>query len=373
MKNLLVATVAALGLTAPLAFGDTMWISTSSQLWSTSGNWDNGVPGASSGAIFTEQFTPGIQHTIEMSVSPSTTVGIDFGFNAGGQGFLIHSGFTPVSMSLRGGGSFNGILNADDNTQEMDMPITMYSFTGFAGSAAAQTWLAQGADLVFGAYNGGGTAVNNNGGYLTIDGAFNVTIGAGNGLTGARGRGDIIGFGGLIKNGSGTLFLGGTNASTYSGATILNNGTIVLGKGNALGGSGALYLNDGVLRPTNSFGQAFGVLNMTNTSGSSVIDFGQGGTNAWTFADSHSVSWAPGFTLDILNFLSGTNSIRFGTSASGLTPAQLAQIQFPDVPNSTAYLDANGFLLVPEPSAAALGLLGGFGLALGFIYRRRNH
>jgi hypothetical protein len=79
--------------------------------------------------------------------------------------------------------------------------------------------------------------------------------------------------------------------------------------------------------------------------------------------------------LDILGWASSnTNFLRFGTSASGLTAAQLAEIKYPDMPGIIgAQIDPNGFVTpVPEPSTVVLSVVGGFGLAIGYVYRRRK-
>jgi len=62
---------------------------------------------------------------------------------------------------------------------------------------------------------------------LTVDGNTNVTI-----------QGNIIGSGGIDKNGVGSLFLSGP-ASTYSGATTINSGTVIARSDNALGATGS--------------------------------------------------------------------------------------------------------------------------------------
>jgi hypothetical protein len=58
---------------------------------------------------------------------------------------------------------------------------------------------------------------------------------------------------------------------------------------------------------------------------SSAIDFGSG-ASALVFADSHLSGWTG--ILSILNYTTGIDSLKLGTSASGLTADQLSQINF---------------------------------------------
>jgi hypothetical protein len=61
--------------------------------------------------------------------------------------------------------------------------------------------------------------------------------------------------------------------------------------------------------------------------------------------------------------------VRFGTDGTGLTSAQLSQIEFDGAGLGTAQLDRFGILVIPEPSTALLGLLGALGL---WTFRRRT-
>jgi autotransporter-associated beta strand protein len=341
--------------TANLLAADTTWISTSSSAWGTAGNWSAGTPNASLGTIFPDSGT--IQHTIDIGGGAATSIGFRFDSFAGGGGFTIGN---SSGLSIRSGGTANGILNNDDSTQTFNLPISLLSLTGFTGSGASQTWNASAGNLIFsGVYGGTAATVNNNGGRLTIDGGFNTTIGT-------TGRGDIIGNGGLTKNGAGILTLGGTNANTYVGSTILNAGSIVAAKANAFGTS-ALTLNGGSLN-SGGFNQNFGVLTL---AGVSSMDLGSG-ASALVFLNSSGATWSG--SLQILNYTEGVDSIRVGTTSSGLTAQQLQLINF-DIPETMAQLDANGFLVpvaVPEPSTTMLAVLGGFGYFALTISRRRK-
>ncbi|HEY9247604.1 MAG TPA: PEP-CTERM sorting domain-containing protein, partial [Rariglobus sp.] len=74
--------------------------------------------------------------------------------------------------------------------------------------------------------------------------------------------------------------------------------------------------------------------------------------------------------LSFVNFTTGVDTVRIGTSSSGLTGAQLAVIT---INGSAATIDSNGFLAIaaiPEPSTCT-ALFGALALA-GTALRRRH-
>jgi autotransporter-associated beta strand protein len=343
----------------PAQGADATWISTSSTAWSSGANWSGGFPGATVGAFLNDGLS--VQHTVDIGLNLTTVLGIQFNAFAGGSGFTINgTGGSPLGFKLQNGGTANGIINNDENTQTFNVPIGLYTFTGFLGGP--QTWnAASGPIVVTGIYGGSANTVANNGGRLTVSGAFDTTIGS------PTGRGDIVGTGGLTKSGLGTLTLGGTVANTYSGLTILNQGTLKAAKANAFG-TGSLLLNGGTL-DTGGFNQSLGTLAV---AGLATIDLADGASTL-TFAASSATNWLG--SVEILNWTEGVDSVRFGTTASGLTPDQVARITFPDNEGRpSASIDPNGFIVpvpVPEPSAVALALAGGFGMVLFFRRNRR--
>src|SRR5207245_6087399 len=136
-------------------------------------------------------------------------------------------------------------------------------------------------------------------------------------VSGTTGSGDIVGLGGLTKNGPGTLTLAGSVANSYTGVTTNNAGTILAGKANALGSSSQFVINAGTFRVTGPLatrGQTNGstTLNIQGGPGTAFLDFGNGGnTNYISFANSSTVLWGLGSELDILNWNSaGTNFLR---------------------------------------------------------------
>ena len=340
------------------------WISTSSGTWSTAGNWSLAqAPSASSPLPISAADYPGtasLQHTIDLAgATGRVCYGNIFDFLAGGVGYTFNGTAGTVSgFFLRAGGPVNGIINNDDNAQTFNVPIKLTSFSGIAGAGAGMTFNAAAGDLIFNGNNNAPATpwtINLNGASnLTFTGSANITIGS-------SGPGQIVNTNsvnpsGIVKNGAGTLTLGGTVANTYNGTTILNQGTIQGQKANAFG-TGGLQLNGGILG-TGGFSDSLGTLDL---EGSAAIDFGAG-ASALSFANSSAVAWGTGLTLSLVNWTSGSDTLRVGIDGTGLTASQLSELIFSDLPGSPgAQIDANGFitpLVVPEPSAMVLVFLG---------------
>jgi len=138
------------------------------------------------------------------------------------------------------------------------------------------------------------------------------------------------GSGSLIKDGTGTWTLSGIN--TFTGSTTINSGTLQYGIANSLAIS-PVVLNGGTLSTgaSTGFSDVVGALTLT---GNSTIALGTG-NHTLRFATSSAVSWTSGAMLTITGWQGvddgspGTDGQVFvGPNASGLTPAQVGQIQF---------------------------------------------
>lgn len=127
--------------------------------------------------------------------------------------------------------------------------------------------------------------------------------------------------GSLKKSGAGTLTLSGANA--LDGGITLEAGTLAFASGGSLAGAVPLTL-----------------------VGNATLSLPPGGSGV-SFADSAALAWSG--TLQIVNFAPGT--LRFGTSAAGLTADQLRLIR---IGNDYAMLDANGYLQRVLATAATI-------------------
>ena len=141
----------------------------------------------------------------------------------------------------------------------------------------------------------------------------------------------------LTKAGIGTMNI---NASVNVGNLTLAAGSTVLGADNLLGDSMNLIGSSASLN-LNDFSDELATLNVGESN--LTLNFGTAaGANSISFSDSSAVTWGAG-TLLVQNFEAGTDSLRFGTSSSGLTNAQLPKIQFGAGP-AGAVIDSNGYV-----------------------------
>jgi autotransporter-associated beta strand protein len=200
------------------------------------------------------------------------------------------------------------------------------------------------------------TALASTGGTLQKSGSGTLTLPSGS----------VNVSGGTVVDG-GVLRLSGTgnNLGTIS---LTSSGTLQIAATNTLSSSTAITLNGGTLQINGgAFSQSFAAAPLSMTAGS-TLDFGSGlGASAMSFDDSNAQSWSG--TLTVTNYsTAGGDTLRFGTSSSALTGAQLAAISFDGI---GAQIDSSGFVTpVPEPAFYALAL-GAGSLAIA-TYRRRR-
>lgn len=164
----------------------------------------------------------------------------------------------------------------------------------------------------------------------------------------------------ITKYKPGTLILGGDN--TYSGATMIEGGILQLAAADRIPDGSNLILGNGDTRSgdgffdtpatfhTGGFNETLGTLKLTgpNASIARTIDFGHGSSQL-NFADSSAEDWE-GIPLTIVNYTVGTDVLRFGTSSSGLTSAQLALIRFADYGNMTGAINSSGYVVPAGPA-----------------------
>lgn len=158
------------------------------------------------------------------------------------------------------------------------------------------------------------------------------------------------GTGGLVKTGAGTLLLNGSTVSSFTGNLTVAAGTLTLNPGisNVFGSSTSsaptLTMNGGNLSTTSIPASTAILFNTLALTEHSVIILDGTNAHSISFAASNGVSWTSGKTLVISGWAGGyngtagtTGTIYVGTSSSGLSAAQLAQILFYD---GTSYYTA---------------------------------
>lgn len=286
----------------------------------------------------------------------STTTGI---VTLGGGSVTINNTGGPIQLGVNSlasgtaagtltisGGTVSFSANAGTSLRLADATVAGGTATGNLNINGGALTL--GGDIVRGAAIGTSNAiVKLSGGTLNMGGhdigaaasgvvTFTVESGV------LQNVGTINDTGGLLKTTSGTLTISGTN--NYSGSTTISAGTLALGASNALPNNpiviGAATLNAA------TFSDTLGTLGIT---GSAVINLGTGAT--LSFASSSAVDWSSGTLTLTGTFISGS-SLRFGTSSSSLTTAQLAKISKPG--GGAVTLNASGYLIdVPPGSYAA--------------------
>lgn len=278
------------------------------------------------------------------------------------------SGFTGTIAynDVNGGNNFgfNGTTAASQNASGAKLVLsgaTTSTRSMAVGTAAATTFQA-------GALSGTGGIIGPavSGTTITLQvGALNTSPGAFAGiLSNTSGFVPSGGTLALTKVGTGTLLLSGAN--TYTGATTITAGSLTLGADNRLADASPMSLGGGTFN-TGGFSETIATLMM---SASSNIDLGAG-ASVLHYSDSSAQPWSGMLTIDNWSGSTsggGTDQLFFGSSAAGLTPAQLSQITFSGFSPGATILSTGEVVPTPEPATAALLALG----AIGLLTQRRR-
>ena len=158
-----------------------------------------------------------------------------------------------------------------------------------------------------------------------------VEVANGSAAVDARLSGTLNGNAALAKSGPGTLEL--TGAQTYDGPLMVMEGMLRTGADTLFADTLTVQLRGGGLA-AGSGANAFGPLELYANA---VIDAGDG-TASLAFADSSACAWSGTLTI---NGTLGPHTLRFGTDANGLTPAQIAAIRNR---GRKVTIDAEGYL-----------------------------
>jgi len=130
--------------------------------------------------------------------------------------------------------------------------------------------------------------------------------------------GRIDGNVGLVKDGTGSLTLAGTN-NAYTGATVLKKGTLALGSDGALSPDTSLTISNATLNA----GTWHNTVRQLTVTGAATINVGDGSCSL-DFGDSSALAWAG--TLNLAGTL-GWNTIRFGANSAGLAQPQIDSLR----------------------------------------------
>ncbi|HEY9250264.1 MAG TPA: autotransporter-associated beta strand repeat-containing protein, partial [Rariglobus sp.] len=275
------------------------------------------------------------------------------GVISGAGGVSTNSGGNTRTIKLSGVNTYTGSTNVTSGKLQAG------STSAFGVNSAVTIGSLSSAVLDLNGFSNTIGSLSGTGGAVTL-GSATITTGGNNANTTYSGA--ISGTGGFTKIGTGTQTLSGNN--TYSGATTVNGGTLALGASDRIANTSDLVLGGGTFA-TGGFGETLDTLTL---NASSTIDFGAG-ASALVFSASNSITWTG--TLTLLNFDINTDSLKFGSSISALSLAQLNAIS---LAGYTAALDSSGFVVfsatIPEPSTYAALLGGAAMIAVGFSRRR---
>ncbi|OYU80351.1 MAG: hypothetical protein CFE23_09810 [Flavobacterium sp. BFFFF1] len=310
------------------------------------------LPSLDLGSGITTTWAGTVNFLADTRIEPSSGGTITFSGNATGSGALFKAAsgtlvFSGTGNNLTGATTIgNGALTVNSGSSMGTGALTLAQ-TGTNAttvnlnnasqsiSSLSNTWTAVAGTIA--------QTVNLGSGHtLTINQSGNTTFGTGavNTLTSR-----LAGSGNIVKSNTGTLTL--TSANTYTGTTTVSGGKLDLGIANALASSTNVTLNGGTLGTATGFNQSVGTLNL-NTTGTIALG---AASHTINFAASNAVTWN-GTALTVTGWTgtagaSGTaGKIFVGSTATGLTSAQLAKISFTGYTGHAAIL-SNGEI-VPE-------------------------
>ena len=353
--------LAVAGLSQSAQAASATWTGATSDVWQLNANWTAAFPNLAANNVATFGDTTGGFTTIDVGSGINV---LRVSFTATTASYTIgKGGIGAQTLTLSRTNSGNVIaMNATTTNQVIDANLTWSNTQIGAGpNGNGNNFIDMGTSGATLTINGNITQAGGATGthYLSTIG----TNAAGKvALTGILADGAGTNVMGIDQRSSGTLVLSGAN--TYTGATSVTAGTLALGAANRIADTSALVLSGGTFA-TGGFSETVGTLTL---SSSSTIDFGSS-NSALVFADSSATTWSGSLTLT--NFDIGTDTLRFGTSISALTVAQLNEIS---LSGFTASLDSNGFVTfsaIPEPSTYA-AIFGGLALVGAVVQRRRR-
>jgi fibronectin-binding autotransporter adhesin len=280
--------------------GSATWNGTTSNVWSTAGNWTaGGPPGTGDTATFNNAGNSNT--TISLNGITVNTILFDTSSAAAytmGSGAV---GSQTLTLNLNGAITVNSTVT---NSQLFNANLTLGTDGTTAGSFTFTNNSTTGGQLLTIAGNVSQKTANNNNPARTLNlaGSGNGLISGiinGNGATNGANAQPLVS---VSKSGSGTWTLSGAN--TYQGTTTISGGTLQLGNG---GTTGSLATQSVITDNGNfTINRSNAVLQGTDFSGSAIS-----GTGSFTQAGSGTT------TLTAANTYTGATTISAGTLQLG--------------------------------------------------------
>lgn len=323
------------------------------------------------------------------NVTITTDVGCKLTFDGAisGSSGLTLNGDSTGTLVIEEACSYMGTTTINSGTYKGAGSSGLFSSSSafvLAASSAAVVNLNGGNQTILSLAGGAGSSVLLNGGALTVGDSTSTTF-AGSISDGTTTNGQ------LVKQGTGTLALTGTN--TYSGTTTLNAGTLAISSGSSLGAN-TINLHGGTLSVTGnatltqsgfvgedttiataagqtlnwtgtitvSLGDPF-TLTLEGPGTNSLSSISSGETGGGTLTVVGEIGGTAGLTVTgdgVLN-LSGANSYSGGTTVSSGTVQLLSGGSLP----SGGAVVVDGILELSEgPSSQSIGNLSGTGTSI---------
>ncbi len=268
-------------------------------------------------------FTIADNGTTASELTISGVISTGFGLTKDGSG----------TLTLSGVNTYTGATTISAGTLALDATGTIAASSGVANSGTLTIAASKTIDSMTGS---GGTTL----------GANTLTIGDANNTT-CTYTGVASGTGGITKAGTGTLTLSGVNI--YTGATTINAGILEISAAERIDNSSDIVFGGGTLSTgaSTGFSETVGTLDL---AAHSTIALGTG-VHTLTFANSSAEAWTSNTMLTITGWAGAYNGassgtagkIFIGSSVSGLSAIQLAQIQFFDgTSNNPAVILSSG-------------------------------
>ena len=200
--------------------------------WADTANWDNGVPGSTTGP--SSDIATFAHNSNFLNPSPDANRDVaGITFDSAGIGVYVIGLTGGNALLLTAGGTIQ-TTSSVANTETVNAPLVIQ------GTDSTYTFSSNASDNVSSLIFGGSVSATGGNTVLTLTGS-NTSNNAVNGVI-SNGTATSLS---LVKNGAGTWVLGGNN--TFTGGVLLSSGTLVVGNNNALG-TGTLTADGGTLQ-----------------------------------------------------------------------------------------------------------------------------